>query len=214
MEISTLNQFCSNDVTRVGMDKPFSQGDYTYATNGHVIIRIARNNDIPENQKAPKMTALDADFNKSITEWFGIPDIGEISETVCKECNGLGVTFICFECEGGGEVCPQTDFNDYDEQMCMSCDGTGTLSKDKWLKMAKSVYVKEKPADGETCENCNGTGKMFNDKSISINGVLFSDRYLSWLGELPNCEIGPIDEAAPSRFRFDGGDGLIMPRRA
>ena len=51
-----------------------------------------------------------------------------------------------------------------------------------------------------------------------INGVSFRIKYLRLLAKLPGCEIGPNkwtttdrSKIPPSRFRFEGGDGLIMP---
>ena len=42
-----------------------------------------------------------------------------------------------------------------------------------------------------------------------------SKKYLAGnalIAVLPNAEIGPFKPTESARFRFDGGDGLIMPR--
>ena len=50
-----LQQFCSKDDTRPYICKPFSFGEFSYATNGHIIVRVARRADVEEGN--PPMTA-------------------------------------------------------------------------------------------------------------------------------------------------------------
>ena len=51
--IKNISKFCSKDSTRSSINSPYSLGEYTYATNGHIIIRLPRIDDIKENPEAP-----------------------------------------------------------------------------------------------------------------------------------------------------------------
>lgn len=62
-----------------------------------------------------------------------------------------------------------------------------------------------------TCEDCEGKGEIQRHLGIDVGPAKFSDVYLSWLAELPGVEIGPFEPFDPARFRFQGGDGLLMP---
>ncbi|MEW6614003.1 MAG: hypothetical protein AB1401_00805 [Thermodesulfobacteriota bacterium] len=191
MKAEILQQFC--DIDREDMKKPYSEDDFTYATNEHILIRVPRMDGIEESLKGPviKEKAVAIYFSKEPTQWFPVSPI-YVEQELCLNCKGTGRLYTCHECEGEGQVIPWTDWNDYDEQTCRTCDGNGQLEA--------------------ACIKCDGTGKIWNDKSVPIGGVYFSDRYLSWLYQLPNCEIGPFGTKDPARFRFDGGEGLIMPR--
>ena len=46
---------------------------------------------------------------------------------------------------------------------------------------------------------------------ITFEGVKFRVRYLALISLLPNVEIGTFGPMEPAVFRFDGGEGLIMP---
>lgn len=87
---------------------------------------------------------------------------------------------------------------------CPECDGE---------KRFPMKPIKE-PVEYYTCENCEGTGKVWLHRNVEIGGTAYSDVYLSWIAELPNAEIGPFPFPDAARFRFDGGDGQLMPRRS
>jgi len=148
------------------MTMPWSAGQYTYATNGHIMVRVPRLEDAPERKDAPKglgKKTLDEAINVTPKKFFPIPSVS-----------------------------PKY-------QECPDCGGTG---------MVKPYGKKIK------CDECNGEGKYPLHASIEIGGVNFSDVYLSWIAELPGAEIGPLGPEDPARFRFTGGDGLLMPRRS
>lgn len=214
MNLEQLKQFCCDDPCKTNINAPWSLGDKSYATNGHILIIVDRIEGIEENKKAIDMTGKVLDpLSKEPVGWYPVPMVGEVAQEPCKHCKGTGKAYTCPECEGEGEVCPSTGFNDYYEQTCMSCEGVGSLSKEKWLKLSQRCYRKDiTDADAE-CEECYGTGKNLLHNSVEVGGALFSDLYLFWLSQLPNCEIGVFNDLDPARIRFDGGEGLIMPRR-
>jgi hypothetical protein len=51
-----LDLFC--DPERRNLAVPFSLNRHTYATNGHIIVRVPRRPDIPENKEAPNPEGL------------------------------------------------------------------------------------------------------------------------------------------------------------
>lgn len=193
----TLAKFCKDDPVISSMATPWSAGEYSCATNGHILCRIPRRGDIPERDDAPR---IDSIFDiPAPKEWFPLADIVlpalVIKEVICSDCNGVqGEDHVCPECDGRGLVDFTNSYSDY-EVDCKSCDGEGKIHK---------------------CEKCNGTGKVVieNLQPVQVGSSHFQLRYLLLLKDLPNCKIGP---AAPSlslqaaRFVFDGGEGLLMP---
>jgi len=69
------------------------------------------------------------------------------------------------------------------------------------------------------CSSCDGSGDIKvnsdDDKSIDILALPFSLRYVRLVTTLPNVQIAKIalldDIGTCLRFKFDGGDGLLMP---
>ncbi len=43
-----LKPFCGDNDIRYYLNEPFSEGEFTYATNGHILIRVPRRDDVPE----------------------------------------------------------------------------------------------------------------------------------------------------------------------
>lgn len=49
-----LSHFCyTEDDGRSYLKQPWSRGGFTYATNGHVMVRVPRRADVPDNEAAP-----------------------------------------------------------------------------------------------------------------------------------------------------------------
>ena len=51
-----LDIFC--DPSSPGLTRPFSVGTWSYATNGHILVRVPRRDDVAENPDAPNTRAL------------------------------------------------------------------------------------------------------------------------------------------------------------
>jgi len=151
-----LNSFC--DPGRYKFARPWSEGVYTYAANGHILIRVPRDRLIPVSAEAHRITD-----NAEVVEWFDLePLYGWHALPV--------VTVARIECP--------------------SCHGV----------------------QGCDCGYCDGDGSYPEDiEPVVVGGVPFSSHVLEKLGVLPACEIGVNDMTSPSRIRFKGGDGLIMP---
>ena len=179
-------EFCKN-AGKSSMRLPYSIGEYTYATNGHIFIKVPRITEFPENPKAPDPEKIE--YLESPKEWYPVKDIKTPKPIDCDNCGGKGRNFTCPECDGDGFVCLSNNYSSY-EVDCDSCDTTGEV---------------------EFCEECEGTGKAISYNPTDFNGVTFEQRYLALLSKLPNCEIRLTSKTTISPFKFDGGSGAIMP---
>lgn len=136
MTITDLFQFC--DPEYEDRTHPWSSGTYTYATNGYILIRVARLMNAPDGnpvlESRPEWAECLAWFDRDPYSWVTIPE--------------------------------------------------------------------------ETRPHANDL-----DDSVDVCDLKFSRRYLRWLRALPSCVLGLNGVGQPALFRFDGGEGLLMPRR-
>lgn len=132
-----LNLFCDPERCAPGCDfsVPFSRNNYSYATNGHVAVRVPRRPDIPENKQAPSAERLEQ------LPWGG----SRVKFGPLPELEGL--------------------------------------------------------AD-----------KVMDCRSVRIGKAFFFAPYIEWLQTLPALQIGKPKPSRPLPFRFEGGEGLIMPQ--
>jgi len=178
---------------------PFSWGDYSYATNGHILVRVPRLTDVPEwealNEKV--VVIFDAvDFPAANAALVEIPDFKQPDPEVCIICKGRGKISNCPECDGEGEVTVGNDFHDY-ECECLTCFGEGKVF-----------------GNDAICSECNGTGNKKTFAKVQVGMTFFSSHYLTMLRELQGIKVSATSELGPQYFKWDGGDGLLMPMRA
>ena len=198
-----LQRFCSNDGERtVKIDMPFSAGEHTYATNGHVAIRVARIADVAR-EDGPDIGRIFKD-RPPVTNLQPLPTFDLPNRPNCDRCTGKGATIDCTDCSGAGtSVCDECGH----ESDCENCNADGAFPCDP------------RQDGANVCSECNGVGIMpINAQGwfLQIAPKLFiNPGYLLWLKDLPNCKVdlGPNDGAG-IWFTFDGGDGLLMPMRA
>lgn len=91
-----LTQFCANDDVRSYLNAPFSDSEFTYACNGHIMVMVPRIEgfaDItsPMAELAPKKFADNPMHNV-----VKIPKLPAKVTKPCPECE-----HGCFECDGG-----------------------------------------------------------------------------------------------------------------
>lgn len=98
-----LKKFCSNRNKRCAV--PWSRGDYTFATNEHIIVRVPRLSDIPEKEEAPDALILWKTVLISGDPVL-IPDLPSPIMVRCEDCLGEPRVAIaeCEECNGTGMV--------------------------------------------------------------------------------------------------------------
>lgn len=197
MDQELLNRFCDPD--REKQRGPFSLGEYTYATNGHILVRVPRLVDVPEweavNEKAAAMfdgldyAALDAAL-------VDIPDFPQPDPEICTVCKGSSKISKCPECDGEGEVLLENDHHEY-ECTCKTCAGDGKVSGNE-----------------SVCSSCHGSGKKAVWAKISVGCTHLSSHYLTMLKDLPGMRIAPTEPVKGNYFKWNEGDGLLMPMRA
>jgi len=195
MNIEQLEKFCDpfggRDITK----SPFNYGGYTWATNGKVLLRV------------PLIAGVRAEDYKIVANLFGsgmegggiaLPAIPTPLWRSCPDCGGKG--FIqerkCPNCQGEGEHECQTCGHSAD---CDRCKSTG--------------YIPDATAAKELCLDCGGTGQNETLTTSEVGIGLFQNRYLRLLSDLPGLEFQPHGDVAPGRFRWEGGEGMIMPAR-
>lgn len=109
-----LTPYCSTDEFRTHLKKPFSVGDFSYATNGHIMVRVPRQPDVPEQTKTgvdwekPLQGINEASFSPVVVG--DLPAMPTVTEQECSECEGSGKAHDCPDCN-----CE-----------CDFCDGTGS----------------------------------------------------------------------------------------
>ena len=180
-------KFCENAANE-NYKLPFSIGNYTYVTDGFILIKVLRISEFAENPKAPDPEKIDCERNPQ--KWYPVENIRTPKSVDCEVCVGQGKNFVCPECNGDGTVWLSNNYSEYPGIDCNYCNGKGKVA---------------------FCEECNGTGKVTQQKPMDFNGVIFDQRYLALLSKLPNCKIGLISKTATTPFKFDGGSGIIMP---
>jgi hypothetical protein len=96
-------------------------------------------------------------------------------------------------------------FNREVEQECGYCSGTGVVNF--WWDGPED----EKKEFPSVCPSCVGIGSQW-DADLMIEGIVFDIRFLYHISLLFRCELGSVGSSTvPARFRFWGGEGLIMP---
>ena len=215
MDIETLKLFCCTDSEKESLSEPYSSGDFTFATNGHVQIRVPRLQEVPESEIAPKITITENDpvgkhYLKEPVEWVAVPAV-TVEPTLCTSCGGTGKAVVCPECDGNGWIGTETPWHRYDDQECKSCKGTGQVSVRRYALMGSWKAQMPDPVV-QSCDSCNH-GVVWPLFGEVINGVRINVRFLDMIGKLPGAQLGLFGELDIVRFRFDGGDGLVMPMR-
>lgn len=191
-----LKKFCSVMLNEYGFNEPFSDDQYSYATDGFLIVRIPRvkelNNDVPT---IVKLTELPFDSDKAA--YAPVPSYEPPEMENCPVCRGVRKSYSCDECNGDGFVKWQSGSNAYEAE-CKNCHGDGYL-----------------PGGEETCHWCDGRGLVQSDEYEVAhdygNGYGVSKALLEKVKILPGLSVSSNmvgDRFIP--FKFLGGDGILM----
>lgn len=203
-----LKKFCENDRCRPYLNNPFSIGDFTYASDGRIAVRVPRLESVGEVEGAPD-TILKV-FTENLIAFDQatlVPKPPQVADLSCKACKRTGKVTLCETC--GGEGYQECDLgHDHD---CEDCDGNGVIA----------VHPGGEK-DGIECPECDGLGKIPDTPQGLGTGVIIDGKvgvglgYLRKLADLPLVRWS-LDHRtypeAPIPFWFDGGEGILMPMR-
>lgn len=187
MHVKKLEKFCGYGGK---LEKPWSSGDLTYATNGFTLIMVPRMKEVPEIKDTVNVQAVIDGNPEPLAGWVDAPGVAGLNVPECPKCKGKeSESEECEECQGTGYVNLENDFHDY-EWECKSCDGEGET-------------------DG--CRECDGTGYLYKNAFVTIGGTEFKTGQILELTRT----FGPLQIASPSPdaswVRFKGGKAIIMP---
>lgn len=168
-----LNKFCDPDDEATEISVPFTADGYTWATNRHIMIRVAEDYNysdlrIGKRGKASQVFNEGYKISAKYAPLEPLPPSLGIHKITCRDCAGRGKEHYCPSCN-----CK-----------CLSCGGSG-----------EQDYI-----GGDDCT------------SVSIGEAFFDIKYIRLLQDLPNLKVQTTPpEHDPMSFRFDGGEGLLMP---
>lgn len=188
-----LKSFCAKDDVRYYMNAPILRGEFIFATNGHVMVRVPKFDGI-ECGDGNGPNNIEGLMNGTVRD--GLAPIPALPEPeICEFCHGAGYAYRCKDCDGEGAF-----LRNGEEYDCKPCDGVGTLPDGD-------------EADKVECWACHGSGH--EQQRVEVGGSDFDRRYLAKIIELPGAMFAPhpTDQRKPAYFTFDGGDGALMPMR-
>ena len=125
-----LTQFCERNGFRLWMAEPFGIGEYTYASNGVILVRVPRSDwpsaDLPSE-------VLPASFHRILKWLYDSPAMAPIPAIP------PGPYYeTCFMCGGSGEVDYDCCGGHIDE--CEECDGEGVTEKKTYYRFGSRSF--------------------------------------------------------------------------
>ena len=126
MTLDELKKFCADeDDPRFYLHVPCTRGEYTYATNGHLLIRAPKIDGVAENEKFPDMDVVFAKAGNA-GGYLPVPEMKMPEPKECDRCDGTGE----HECTCG------------DEHGCHYCDGTGKVPNTDAVSIGGTFFAK------------------------------------------------------------------------
>jgi len=201
MEIEILKKFCGTDWPEWILT-PFTNGEFTYATDGHVILRVSEFQGLVSKKVVEKVEELPWKMLENRTKFRLFQNtLAAVREHfLCMECSSdAPQAKPCTKCEGkdSGEYCStclglglkrERGQKQWNTSQCPECDGTGWESGTVWcLRYGEDI---------RTCYFVNP--KILQKMALNLGLIEFVD---------------PAGVTKPVGFRFAGGEGLLMPMR-
>lgn len=131
-----LKPFCSTKEHVREIREPFPRGEFVYATNGHIMVRVPRQGDMAEVERAPHAEKL---FDKTPLlplSPFPVLTIPPAKKVECANCGGGTESIhdcpdcncVCTICGGAGEVEVQT-----------TCEVNGAIFDTKYVRLIQTL---------------------------------------------------------------------------
>lgn len=196
------------DDPREYLRKPWRDGEWVYATNGHVCIRVRGDKvdkELPVRDKHPDAAAMFTKYEGLLpAALHTLPALPEAKK--CQACEGRGWHWAkkCESCDGEG-----TFMRHGYEYNCQACEDEPV--EPGW------ALSSERSGTRKDCAHCYGRGYERNQE-LAFGVQKWDLVYLTWLAELPDLKVrltGNPEKASEyaALFTFDGGEALLMPRR-
>jgi hypothetical protein len=210
-----LMPFCAtpNDM-RGYLRQPFTLGQYTLASNGHILIRVDRTDAIPESDYFPKSIAdkiipMPDKMHQKLGTETGMMRLAEFEPDLlnCCLCEGTKLTHDCPACEGNGEI-----GDCYASKICETCKGSGAVSATQ-MQSLPDKFPPSAINDPYRCEACYGIGKRCMHQKDRIGAATFGSQYLLLAKSLADATVYAFGKTDPALIVFSGGLGILMPRR-
>ena len=209
-----LQRYCANDSDyREHLRQPWRAGEWVYATNGHLAVRVpaASFPDARECAKAPVSIGdlfARAFDRKDPGDFRPMPKLQPL--VMCSECKGRGRlhSIKCPDCDDGEFLHGRYSYD------CKECKdnpaGPGRLE----------CASGEEGATEAACPSCYGLGyQSWVNGAAKVGDAHYSAVYLHMLAELPQVAICPGEPAGTvirptaAALSFDGGQAILMPYR-
>lgn len=213
-----LQPFCATGADpREHLRAPWKHGAFVYATNGVAAVRVPAESrpDITETpSNAPNAAAIFERTFERDGSFFLLPPVPAIPE--CIECEGTGKVraIKCPDCDEGTFVRGRYAYE------CKNCEDSA--AGPGWERVDDEAPEQAGEVQ-RCCDFCDGRGYPVGIEQVKLGAALYDASYLALFAALPQVRIRPGDECTdnkydpkltPAAFIFDGGQGLLMPRRA
>jgi len=197
LKVNDLKKFCLASDDRLA--EPISDDDFTYATDGHIAIRIKRINEITKKKSINNFPDLSLKpWHEG--KWVKMPKYQCPTLETCPVCGGARFIKKCPECNGEEEIIFSNAYNDY-ECECQTCGGEGDIPGGK---------------DDLLCDWCEGKGKTYTENCpfvIIHDDTRLNIRLLDKIKNLPDIQLFfPASEGVVN-IKFEGGVGILMMMR-
>jgi hypothetical protein len=144
-----LQQFCGADEFRPYLMKPFSRNGFTYAANGHIMVRVALRADVPETTAKfdPEKPLKGIDQAKFFHPSFELPP-APTERGECVSCSGRGYEHDCPDCECICERCHGSGNMDIESRISASVGPTPfSLHYIRQMLSLPGIEIEELPVD-------------------------------------------------------------------
>lgn len=119
-----LQPFCSTEKARAYLLKPATRDGKTYATNGHILLRVDLRDDVPAVENFPDCERVfgACDLTQPMVDLpkINLPFDGPIE---CIECDGRGTEHECPDCTCACELCNGMGQVSSDREKSVTLDG-------------------------------------------------------------------------------------------
>jgi hypothetical protein len=149
MNAEQLKKFCGTEERTCEIRQPFSRGDHTYATNGHVMVRVPRLADVPEVERAPHAEKVFDTAERGALAPLPVRDLPPPETEECEECSEGEPIHDCPDCTCSCEACD--DKREIPVQV--SCTVNGRLFDTKYVRELQElpgIQFMVSPPEGPT----------------------------------------------------------------